>query len=239
MRSLHVVTGTRALGLLGMLAILGAAAASAWATPPGKNGQIMFRRYLDPAKTTGALFRMNPDGTGVKQVTRPRRGVVDQFNDWSPDGRRIVFERKVPCPPDGSRGDGLDQTCDRIYTAGRDGQGLKPLVPCGFDVSKPFPGTCVGARTPAWSPDGSKIAFRYALVDDDYIDSFTTNIGIWIVNADGTGRRQVTQLKPGSSWDQSRSGRPTGGSSYSSATTSNERRKHFSPSTATARVSRR
>ena len=201
-----VINGTkgalmRTFAALAIFAVFGTAATTVWATPPGKNGQIMFRRYLDPAKTTGALFSMNPDGTGVKQVTRPRRGVVDQFNDWSPNGKSVVFERKLPCPAGGAK-DGLDNTCDRVYTVGRDGKGLKALVPCGFKVRKPFPGTCVGARTPSWSPDGSMIAFRYALVDDDYVDSFTTNIGIWIVNADGTARRQVTQRTPGSSWDR-------------------------------------
>jgi Tol biopolymer transport system component len=169
----------------------------------------MFRRYLDTERTTGSLFTMNPDGTGVKQLTRARRGVVDQFGDWSPNGKAIVFERKVSCPPAGPK-NGLDGTCDRIYTLRRDGTGLRALVPCGFNVSRPFPGTCVGARTPAWSPDGSKIAFRFALVDDDYVDSFTTNIGIWIVNADGTGRRQVTQRTPGSSWDREPQWSPDG-----------------------------
>ncbi len=121
----------------------------------------------------------------------------------------LVFERKLPCPAGGPK-DGLDNTCDRIYMVGRDGKGLKALVPCGFDVDKPFPGTCVGARTPAWSPDGSKIAFRYALVDREYVGSFNTNIGIWIANADGTGRRQVTQLTPGSSWDREPEWSPDG-----------------------------
>jgi len=196
--------------VLAIFAVLGTAATTAsWATSPGKNGQIAFRRYLDPGKNTGAIFTANPNGTRVKQVTRPRRGVVDQFVDWSPNGRKLVFERKVPCPAGGPR-DGLDNTCDRIYTVSRDGKGLKALVPCGFKVSKPFPGTCVGARTPSWSPDGSKIAFRYALSDDDYPDSFTTNIGIWIVNADGTDRRQVTQLTPGSSWDREPQWSPDG-----------------------------
>lgn len=197
------------IAVLAVFSVLGTAATAAWATAPGKNGEIMFRRYLDTERTTGALFTMNPDGTGVKQVTRPRRGVVDQFGDWAPNGKSIVFERKVSCPPDGPE-NGLDRTCDRIYTAGRDGKGLKALVPCGFNVSKPFPGTCVGARTPSWSPDASKIAFRYALVDEDYVDSFTTNIGIWIVNADGTGRHQVTQLAPSTSWDREPQWSPDG-----------------------------
>ena len=182
---------------------------AAQATPRGMNGQIAFRRYLDNERRTGALFRVNPDGSGVARLTRPPRGVVDQFEDWAPDGRKLVFERKLPCPAGGPR-DGLDGTCDLIYVVRRGGTGLKPLVPCDFDVSKPFPGTCVGARTPSWSPDGTEIAFRYALVDQHYVDSFHTNIGIWIVGADGSGRRQVTQLTPGSSWDREPQWSPDG-----------------------------
>ena len=32
---------------LAVIAVLATAATASWATPPGKNGQIMFRRYLD------------------------------------------------------------------------------------------------------------------------------------------------------------------------------------------------
>jgi dipeptidyl aminopeptidase/acylaminoacyl peptidase len=56
-------------------------------------------------------------------------------------------------------------------------------------------------HTPAWSPDGSKIAFRYGLVNAAYAGSLGLSGGIWIVNANGTGLRQVTQLEPGTSWD--------------------------------------
>jgi len=61
--------------------LLAAAPTASVATPPGKNGQIAFRRYLDAKRSTGALFRANPDGSGVVRVTRPPRGVVDQFED--------------------------------------------------------------------------------------------------------------------------------------------------------------
>jgi Tol biopolymer transport system component len=209
MRSSHVFSGTRAVGVLAVLAILGAAATAAWATPPGKNGQLVFRRYLDAGRTTGAIFTANPDGTNVKQVTRPRRGVIDQYPDLSPDGKTILFHRMVPCPAGGSK-DGMDGTCDRVYTVGRDGRGLKPLVPCAFDASKPFPSSCVGVHTPAWSRDGSKVAFSYSLVREEYDDSLDLNRAIWIANADGTERRQVTGLTPGSSWDDEPQWSPDG-----------------------------
>jgi TolB protein len=200
MHSSNRRTKAGALGLLAVVTVLGTATAAGWATSSGKNGQIVFRRYLDVGRTTGALFTIRPDGTGVRQVTRPRRGVIDQYPDWSPHGQRLVFHRMVPCTPGGSR-DGLDGTCDRIYTVRPDGKGLKPLVPCAFDASRPYPDSCVGAHTPAWSADGSKIAFSYSLVNRNYVGSFNLQKAIWIVNADGADPHQLTQLMPGTSWD--------------------------------------
>jgi len=178
----------------------------AQATPPGKNGRIVFRRYLDVAKTRGALFTVNPGGTKVKQVTHPGPGVIDQETDWSPTGTRIAFQRMVSCPAGGAR-DGMDNTCDRVYTVRTNGTGLKSLVPCNFKVDPTAshssrPGLdCVGVDQPAWSPDGSKIAFHYALVDDSYTGTLHVDGGIWIVNADGSGLHQVTERTPGTAWD--------------------------------------
>lgn len=175
------------------------------ATPPGKNGRIVFRRYLDVAKTRGALFTANPDGTKVKQVTHPGPGVVDQETDWSPTGARIAFQRMVSCPAGGSR-DGMDNTCDRVYTANANGKSLRSLVPCSFKVDPASmsskPGIdCVGVDQPAWSPDGSRLAFHYNLVDRNYKETLNVDGGIWIVNADGSGLHQVTQRTPGTAWD--------------------------------------
>src|SRR5262249_23398265 len=102
------------------------------------DGRIVFRRYLDVAKTSAAIFTVNPDGTRVRQVTRPAPGVIDTEPDWSRDGTRIAFERQEPCPAGGPK-DGLNNTCDLVYTTRRDGGGLKPFVPCGFEADAPFP----------------------------------------------------------------------------------------------------
>ncbi len=190
----------KALATLAVFAVLGTAATVAWATPPGKNGDIVFRRYLDAERTTGAIFTIRPDGTRLRQITRPSRGVIDQYPDWSPDGDRLVFHRMVPCPAAGAK-NGIDNTCDLVYTVGRDGTRLRPLVPCSFDASRPYPNSCVGAHTPAWSSGGSTIAFSFSLVNEDYDDSLDVQRAIWIANADGSNTRQVTQLTPGSSWD--------------------------------------
>jgi TolB protein len=192
-----------------LIAVLVGDAAQAHATAPGKNGRIVFRRFFDVGRTTGAIFTVNPDGTKVSRVTRPRARVLDTEPDWSPDGTKIAFERRVPCPAGGTR-DGLNNTCDLIYSVRRDGKGLKSLAPCGFNARASFPGNCVGVDRPAWSPDGSKIAFQLNLVDPRYVGSLSLQAGVWIVSADGTALQQVTQRTPGSSWDFSPQWSPDG-----------------------------
>ena len=189
--------------VLALVATLGTAATSAWATAPEKNGQLVFRRYLDATRTTGALFTATASGSSARQLTHPAKGVVDQQPDWSPDGGKVAFERKVPCPAGGPR-NGLDNTCDLIYTVGRDGKGLSPLVPCDFADH------CHGVNSPAWSPDGTKIAFRYGLGNPAFVDSLSYQAGIWIEDTDGSGLRQVTQLTPGRSWDSDPQWSPDG-----------------------------
>jgi TolB protein len=184
----------------GLAAVLLGCVAQAHATTPGSNGRIVFRRYSDPGRTAGALFTVTPAGTNVKRLTHPGRGVLDTEPDWSPDGKRVAFERRLPCPAGGTR-DGLDATCTVVETVGRNGKGLKRLVPCGFDTRSAFPGTCVGVHTPAWSPDGERLAFQYSIVDMAYAGSLNLQAGIWVVDADGRHLQQVTQRTPGTSWD--------------------------------------
>jgi Tol biopolymer transport system component len=185
----------------------------AGATPPGENGPIVFRRYLDVGKTTSAIFIVNPDGRGEQQVTHPPAGLDDREPDWSPGATAIAFERKMPCPAGGER-DGLNGTCDLVETvrqvSKQYSRHLAALVRCGFQADAPFPGNCVGVDDPAWSPDRSWIAFQYNLADHAYTDSKNLDAGIWIVRATGTGLRQVTQRTPGSAWDSGPQWSPDG-----------------------------
>lgn len=176
-----------------MLALLMAVAAlvlpvisvvPAQATPPGDNGRIAFRRFLNVERTWGAVFTIAPDGTREFQVTHPPKGFVDRNPDVSPDGRRIVFEREsVDC------GD----TCfvDDIFVVNVDGTGLTKLT--GKDSPNgnclPDGGECNGA--PAWSPDGRRIAFHRASgpVRNDLIE----RVGIYVMRADGSHVRRITQ----------------------------------------------
>ena len=75
---------------------------------------------------------MNADGSGQRRLTRnPAR---DMDPAWSPDGRRIAFDRG-----------GTQQ----IWLMNPDGSGQRSLTPAAGWRS----------RDPDWSPDGRKIAF--------------------------------------------------------------------------------
>ena len=99
-------------------------------------GRIAFRRYLNSPQTRGAVFTINPDGTGEQQVTHPFDGIVDDQPDWSPDGTRIAFER---CPQ--------QQPCS-VWIVNADGSHpAKVRVRCKL-------GPICDASGPAWAPGG-------------------------------------------------------------------------------------
>ena len=110
--------------------------------------RIAFRSERDG----GGLFVMGRTGEAVRRLTR------DGFTPaWSPDGREIVYS-----------------TADSDLTP-YSGGGLGDLwvvnVATGASRKITMTGAVNGARQPAWSPDGGRIAFRAG--------------GIWIVAAAG------------------------------------------------------
>jgi TolB protein len=101
--------------------------------PPGR---FAFRRFLDDAQTQGAVFTIKTDGSGEKQITHPPTGTVDDQPDWSPDGKRLAFER---CS---------DQTgCVAMVVPSQGGQPRPVKMKCRLS------GGC-DASAPAWTPDG-------------------------------------------------------------------------------------
>jgi Tol biopolymer transport system component len=138
--------------------------APAHAAFPGGNGKIAFVR--GPG---GPILTVNPDGTGEVPVTDST--ALDFAPAWSPNGARIAFVS--------SRGDPDPGGCTNcnfdIYVMNADGTGLTRLTD--------NPDT---DRSPAWSPDGSKIVWSTRT------DPFSGQFHLWVMNSDGTGKTQLT-----------------------------------------------
>jgi Tol biopolymer transport system component len=83
----------------------------------------------------GAIFLVQPDGSGLHQIGADLPG--EQVHaDWSPDGTRIVF---VDRNPD-----------EAIWIMDSDGTDAHEIVPAE---------QCCGQDHPYWSPDGNRISF--------------------------------------------------------------------------------
>lgn len=162
-------------------------------SPDGK--QIAFSARRDLTKP-GEIFVINADGTSERRVATGS-GMPYWVNKGTmlfytgPNGTEAALvdgARTQPAPmPPGGRGfapspDGRSV----VYSAGTPPQ--MDLVVSTIEGANPravvsgqgmvFNGT--------WSPDGKSIA--YARVDS------TRDMQMWIVNADGTGRRQITRF---------------------------------------------
>jgi len=170
----------RTLLLLAVLAAL-VGVTSASATPPGKNGPIAFRRYFDDQQTWGAVFTMQPDGTRVRQITHPPKGVVDDQPSWAPDGSAIAFTR---CAPN----EGL---C-HAWTVNLDGSGLAPVGPlCPAAANEQ---TCPDDGHADFSPDSKQLVFvqstglvKQVPITGQQIE----HSAIAVMNRDGSSRHVV------------------------------------------------
>lgn len=125
-------------------------------------GWIVFQRYVHGAGFE--LFKMRADGSRVTRLTQNR--VDDEEASWSPDGRRIVFARKV-----GLSHGGRDLDYD-LFMMRADGKKQMRLT-SGSEQD----------RTPDWSPDGQTIAFAR---QDPRIER---NSGGWLYTVDAEGSR--------------------------------------------------
>jgi Tol biopolymer transport system component len=168
-----------ALFLVGVVAAASGCAAGAAPSQAPKNGAIVFQRF-DPVLGKTRLYVVQPDGRGLRALTRPTATEDnDSQPDWSPDGRRIVFRRFVDV--------GLPEERAHLFVVHADGSGLRDLT--GTACS----GSCLGDAEPAWSPDGKRIAFIRTLGPAP--PARPVVVGLFVMNADGTRVRQLTQRR--------------------------------------------
>jgi len=142
---------------------------SASGTFTGANGRIAFTMQNESG--TFHVFTMNPDGSGVVQVTTdPATGAVTDRNPrWSPDGKRIAFSS--------DRDGDFD-----IWVVDANGSGLRQVTGMGADGNLDV--------FPAWTADGQQIVFQRRFSD-----------GIWVTdaNAGGGERKLADGFVPGTS----------------------------------------
>jgi TolB protein len=116
-----------------------------------------------------AIYLMNPDGTNLRQVTDAE--LEGWAPDWSPDGRQIVFTTKC-CNPELSN----------LVVMKRDGQQPRQITQDN--------GTTAAGRS-SWSPQGDAIVFRSS-------NLVTGEQGIYVINADGSGKKLLLKVGPSS-----------------------------------------
>ncbi len=129
-------------------------------SPDGK--QIVFSRNDD--NTPANLFVMDADGSNIHPLFTSTADNVRPV--WSPDGQRIAFV---------SNRDGSAKIYD-IYSVKADGTDVRRLTTA--DKTKPQ----LSSR-PAWSPDGTQIAFCRRNDKNEF--------ELYVMNANGSGVRKI------------------------------------------------
>ena len=99
-----------------------------------------------------SIYAMNADGSNPIRIVDT---IISSFISWSPDGSQIVYNRKF----------GFFEL--EIFAVNSDGTNLLQLTQNGDSDSDP-----------AWSPDGTKIAYR-------------SHQDLFVMNADGTNPMQL------------------------------------------------
>jgi Tol biopolymer transport system component len=132
-----------------------------------------------PANAQQALFVVNVDGSGLRQITPWGLPSGPEFVglSWSPDGKWILFAGG-PVFVGGS-----------LYVVHPDGSGLSKIPLAG-------PPGVTRAFQPAWSPDGTKIVFGLST----HQGPGTGQEGIYIANSDGSNVQQVTSSPTFDQW---------------------------------------
>lgn len=92
---------------------------------------------------------------------------------WSPDGEKIAYYSFT------ISGEGLSD--GKIFVADKQGNNVSAITPG-------MPNT---GMVPAWSPDGGRIAVNLYSQDE------SDKTGIWLVNSDGSGWKQVSKIGGG------------------------------------------
>jgi Tol biopolymer transport system component len=137
-----------------------AQAGAAHATFAGRDGRIAFWDFM-----TGQIYAVNPDGTGLVQLTHLAQGQTAADPAWSPDGKHIAFDSNMS---------------GRVRLWIMDGNGDHLHMVAGDRPN-------VADILPTYTPDGGRLVFSRCIMGD--------HCAIYSIQVDGTHLRALTTLR--------------------------------------------
>jgi TolB protein len=130
------------------------------------NGRHLVFEHASPGQCCTNIWRINPNGTGLHELTAFSMETFAAEPEYSPDGRWIAFQRF----PNGAQ-------LSAIFVMRADGTDMRQVTPILMD-----------AAHPEWSPDGSRIIFN-----NDFTQNVGD---IFTIRPNGTGVKQLTHVTP-------------------------------------------
>jgi TolB protein len=138
-----------------------AQAGAAYATSAGRDGRIAFWDFM-----TGQIYAVNPDGTGLAQLTHVAQGQTAADPAWSPDGSHIAFDSDM-------------SGAVRLWIMDANGSHAHMVAGDGPNFADRFP---------TYTPDGQQLVFSRCVMGD--------HCAIYSIRVDGTHLRALTPLRP-------------------------------------------
>jgi TolB protein len=136
--------------------------------------RIAFARFDAPG-TGFKIWIMDADGSHAHPLSNATPAQVDEnVPRWSPDGSQLVFTSNA-------RGHYEIWTTD-VATGGN----RRVLTQSYYDAQL---NAYIEQKVPAWSPDGSTIAYWAGVEGDDPRPNLPRDV--WLMNADGTAQRKL------------------------------------------------
>jgi Tol biopolymer transport system component len=151
-----------ALPILVAAALAIGSAGSAEATFPGANGRIAFSDYI-----TNQVYAVNPDGTGLVQLTHVPGRHAAFGASWSPDGAHVAFASNEGGPW-------------RLRIVAADGSGVHRVAGDRAGVDD---------FVPTYTPDGRRLVFTRCRPDPP------GGCALFSIRTNGTARRALTPYR--------------------------------------------
>ena len=177
-------------------------------SPDGKQ-VILSRAYGGFTETRYGLLRGDLEGGATVTVKLPSEAISYRHPAWSPDGRHIAYiieeqgsdssisYKLAIAAPDGTNTRIIQETTWKMGDVAwsPDGAWLSVVInlriykvrPDGSDLT-PLSDHLGGATSPRWSPDGAQISYVTP-------STFAGQNQLYIMNADGRGKRRVVNIR--------------------------------------------